>query len=369
MTITLAQGLAVRTPDQALAEVEAGLAAANVDATGLSPFSVTAQLPAQVALARSREDEIRATALRVFAGDFSNVPDEWVDAFANAQWGADFKRIEATKARYLWPVTSAAGTITIPAYQAIADGGTSLFENVSEIKVTAGAPQLVEFRARTAGTDGNVSPGAVAGFQVGAAGLGITSPAGSRIVAGAPRETSAAMLKRGRARVPNLSTAGNAVGFDAWVREVAPSVTKWAVDDTNPNGPGSTDLYAANAAGGATVDELAALDAFFQPRRGKGTGPLRTLAAPEQTLAFGLVLRSKSSATATANAANSALQALQAALPLGGSDSSVLFLDSIRVPLLAILGVYEATFSGIAEETPITPLANVVFAATLQVKP
>lgn len=365
--ITLAAALTTNTDAENLALLQADLAAAGVDAAGASPFSASVQLPAQVARGRTVAQEIRATVVRAGLGDFAaDVPDEWVDNWAFAWWGVT--RVPATKARFLWPVTSASGTIAIPARRAVADGITSLFENVGAINVTAGKPQLVEFEARTPGTDGNVAPGAVTGFQIGAAGLGITSPAGSMIAGGAPRETSTGLVRRGRARLPSRSTAGNAVGFDAWVREVAPSVNRWAVDDTNPNGPGSTDLIAANGAGPATADELAALAAFFGPRRGKGTGPLRVLAAPEQTVAFGLLMRVRGNAGAAAQASQ-ALQALEATIDLGGSSSSVLQLDTIREPLLAIPGVYQLLFSGIAETTPITTFAVLSFIATISVAP
>ena len=367
--ITLAQALATNTDDENLAAFIAALNALGTDVAGFSPYSVSAGLPSVVARGRTREQSIRATVVRAGLGDFANaVPDEWVDILARAWWSVE--RIPATKARHLWPLTaSAAGAIgPVAAGGLIADGGTSLFQNVAAVSLAAGETRLFEFEARTPGTAGNIAPGAVAGFQVGKAGLSIASPAGSLLFAGRPKETNAELVRKGRARFPSMSVAGNALAFDLWIPTAAPSVTRWAVDDTNPNGPGSTDIYHANAAGPATLPELALLNAYLLPKRGKGTGPLRNLPAPEQTLSFGLVIRA-TSVTGVAIAAAAALQNLEATIPLGGGPASVLQLDTLREPLLAIPSVYQLLFAGIGETTQITARAVLELAATIEVIP
>lgn len=367
--ITLAEALATKTDDENIAVVEADVASAGVDATGMSPFSVTVAMPAVFARSRTVEQSIRATLVRAGLGDYADdIPEAWVDQFALASW--NLTRIPATKARFLWPVTVAvgAGAVTSAARTLIADGATCLFENVAAVNIAAGTTALVEFEARTAGTDGNILPGAVAGFQVGKAGLSIASPAGSMISAGRPKEANSELVKRGRAKFPASSIAGNAAAFDLWVPTAVPTLTRWGIDDTNPNGPGTTDVYAANAAGPATVDELAALLAYLVPRRGKGTGAIGVVAAPAKTLAFGVKMRVTGNSAAATQAA-AAILALQAALPLGGGPGRVFYLDSIRDVLLAIAGVYELTFTGIAEETPLTLFEVVTLVATITVVP
>jgi hypothetical protein len=367
--ISLAQALATKTDDANLADLLAALAAKGVDVAGFSPLSVSANLPALVAQGRTSEQEIRATVTKAGLGDYwEEVPEAWCDHYAKAAWG--ISKVAATKARYLWPITAApgAGTITAAARTLLADGITSLFENVAAVTVPAGTTVLAEFEARTAGTDGNVLPGAVTGFQVGKPGLSIASPAGSLIVAGRPKETNTQLVARGRARFPAISYAGNTAAYTRWIVEAAPTVTRWAVDDTNPNGPGSTDVFAANAAGPATLTELAALDAYFQPRRGKGTGPLRFFAAPAKTLVFGLVMHVSGNTGAAAQAA-AVIQSLNATIPLGGSDNRILYLDTVREPLLGIAGVYQLEFSGLAEETPLGNFEVVTFTPTIQVVP
>jgi hypothetical protein len=363
---SLAAALAVKTDDQNITEIAAAVAAAGVDSTGMSPFSVSVAMPAVFARSRTVEQSIRATLVRAGLGDYAaDIPDAWVDQFAKSSW--DLDRLPATKARFLWPVT-ATGAVTSGARTLIADGGTSLFENVAAVNIGAGATALVEFEARTAGTDGNVAVGAVTGFQVGKAGLSISSPAGSMIVAGRPKESSVDLWKRGRAKLPASSIAGNSAAFDLWIPTAAPTVNRWAVDDTNPDGPGTTRIYVANAAGPATVDELAALLAYLTPRRGKGTGAIGASAAPAKTLSFGCVMHvSNNAAAATQGAA--ALQALSAVLPLGGGPKRRFYLDSARDVLLAVPGVYELTFSGIAEETKLDLFEVITLNATLSVVP
>jgi len=366
---SLAAALSVKTDDQNITETAAAVAAAGVDSTGMSPVSVSVAMPAVFARSRTVEQSIRATLVRAGLGDYAaDIPDAWVDQFAKASW--DLDRLPATKARFLWPVSAAAGggSVTSGARTLIADGGTSLFENVAAVNIAAGATALVEFEARTAGTDGNVAAGAVTGFQVGKAGLSISSPVGSMVVAGRPKETNVDLWKRGRAKLPASSIAGNSAAFDLWIPSAAPTINRWAVDDTNPDGPGTTRIYAANAAGPATVDELAALLAYLTPRRGKGTGAIGVSAAPAKTLSFGCVMHvSNNAAAATQGAA--ALQALSAALPLGGGPKRRFYLDSARDVLLAVPGVYELTFSGIAEETKLDLFEVITLNATLSVVP
>ncbi len=365
--ITLAQALASQTADQNLTALLADLQARGVDVAGFSPLSVSANLPALVAQGRTSEQQLRVLVTMAGLGDYwAQVPEAWCDHFARAAWSVT--RIPASKARFLWPVTAAlgAGTITAAAGTLLADGVTCLFTNSTSLVVPAGATIPAEFEATTAGTDGNVQPGAVTGFQQGKPGLSITSPAGSLLTAGRPKETNVELVKRGRARFPAISYAGNSAAFDKWIPEAAPSVTRWAVEDEST--AGATNVYAANAAGPATSPELAALVAFFAPRRGKGTGPLTFLAAPAKTLAFGLVLHVLGNTGAAAQA-SSALQATQAALPLGGSQNRILYLDSLREPLLAIPGVYQVVFSGIAEKTALGNYEVVTLNPTIQVKP
>lgn len=367
--ITLAQALSQKTKEQLLTELLAALAADGVDVTGFAPTSVSANLPAEVAAARAEEQALRVTVTKAGLGDYwAEVPEAWCDAIARAWWRVT--RIAATKARFLWPVTAAAGAglIDCPARELSADGATSLFDNVASFRISGGETKLIEFEARTAGTDGNVQAGAVTGFQVGKAGLSISSPAGSLIAAGRPKETNTELVRRGRARFPTESVAGNTKAYDAWIPEAAPTVTRWAVDDANPNGPGSTDVYAANAAGPATLSELAALTAYFAPRRAKGTGPLRFLAAPALTLTFGVRLRATVD-TGVAVQAASALTALEASLGLGGSENKILYLDTLREPLLAIAGVYQVIFDGVDETTMLASYQVVDFNVTIEVIP
>lgn len=365
--ITLEAALVSKSEDENLAELLADMSDRGADVAGFSPASASATLPALVAQGRTSEQQIRVTVVKAGLGDYwAEVPDAWCDHYARAAWG--ITRVPASKARYLWPVTAAAGagTVNASARELLADGVTSLFENVASISVPAGTTQLVEFEARTAGTNGNVLPGQVTGFQKGKAGLSIASPAGSLITGGRPKETNAELVSRGRGRFPAISYAGNSAAFDKWIPEAVPSVTRWAVEDESTQG--ETNVYAANAAGPATSDELTALAAFFGPRRGKGTGPLSFYAAPALTLAFDLVLHVDGNTGAAAQVA-SVIQSLNGGIPLGGSKNKVLYLDTIREPLLAIAGAYQAEFSGIEEETALGAYQVVTLNPTVQVKP
>lgn len=363
-----------RTP-QTAAEVQQGLladlAAAGVDAAGFSPFSVTDALPGVVAKALAHQTSLRADIARLsFLELLINAPgaDAWTDHIVYAWFG--IRRIPATKAKWLFRVAAvpAVGTVTAPPRTLIAEAGVVLFENTTEITISGGQGFLKEFECRVAGTAGNILPHAVTGFKVGLAGLLTTNFAGGMLYAGRDQERNADYIARGRAKFAARARGGSRAAYLVWVHEafdvgglVSP-ITKIGVDDTNPNGPGSTDIYLANAAGPATPTEVGVVDEYLQAFRGLGTGPLRVLPAPAKTAAIAGVLYS-TSATALAEA-GAKWQALAADLPLGGGPKGVLYLDAIRGAVLGpdgVAGVYKFDVSSPAGDTRLSTFDVVTF--------
>lgn len=372
--ITVEQGLSTETETALLQGLLSDLAAAGVDAAGFSPFSVTAALPALVAKALAYHQVLRADVLRlsflellVKAG-----ADEWIDKVVKAWFGID--RIAATKARGLFKVTAAGGlgTVTCGARSQIAEAGAVQFDNLAEFTISGGQSLYREFECRTAGALGNVLPGAVTGFKVGKAGLTVANETGWLVQPGRDKERNADYAARGRARFATLAPGGARAAYLYWVPKafeaaaLPTSVTKIGVDDTNPNGPGSTDLYLANAAGGATPTEIATVNAFLQERRGLGTGPLRVLAAPEVTIPISGTLYS-TSASAVADAI-AKLEALRADLELGGGPKHKLYLDAIRGAVLGpdgVPGVYKFDVGSPTGDTNLSAFEVVSFTYAL----
>lgn len=379
--ITVAEATTAKTATVAEQEILADLEAAGVDAAGFSPFSVTSALPGVHAKAIAHQSAIRADVARAsFLELLLATPgaDAWVEKVCRAWYQVD--RLPATKAQWLFRVSasSAVGSVVRPPRSLVAEAGGVLFENIAELQISGGQRVLVLFEARAAGTSGNVLPGAVTGFRVAPAGLSVTNATPGRLLyAGRAAETNTGLVARGRARFAAKSYGGARSAYLVWVAEafeaagMTSTITKIGVDDENPNGPGSTDLYLANAAGPATVDELALVDAFLQPRRGLGTGPLRVLAAPAKTIAIAGTLFSSSPSSLVE--ADIKWVELAADLPLGGGPKGILYLDSIRGAVLGpdgVPGVYKFNVLAPTGDTKLSTFDVVTFdtsAVSLQV--
>lgn len=366
--ITLEQATTAQTEAEIEQALLADMASNGVDAAGFSPFAVARVMPALDARALAYEQQLRVRlAGAAFLDLAAKYGDEWVDRIVGAWFTTT--RVAATKTRWMFRLTAAlgAGTITAGARELVADAGRGVyFDNMTSISIPAGTSALVEFECRTAGIAGNVLAGAVTGFQIGKSGLSVTNPAGGITYAGRDKERNVDYIARGRAKFASNSVGGARAAYLVWIVEafekasLPVSVTKVGVDDANPSGPGSTDIYLANATGPATVDELAVVDAYLQPRRGLGTGRLRVLAAPLLTIPVVATLYVDSNADAVADS-QAALNALKADFPLGGAPHGYLFTDAIKGALLGPDGV-----RGVYKVDLITPGADVPLSSPYQ---
>lgn len=378
--ITLAQATTAQTEAQVLAALLADMAGAEVDAAGFSPFSVASVLPSLDARALAWEQELRVRIAKAGFLDLAQkVGDDWVDAIVRAWFGID--RLPATKTRWLFTLTAAqgAGTITANARELVADaGGGVYFDNMSNISIAAGTSKLVEFECRTAGNVGNVLPGAVQAFQIGRSGLSVVNESGKVTYAGRNKERNVDYVSRGRARFAARAVGGSRAAYLVWVVEAFEEAglvctipaSRTGIDDTNPNGPGSTDVYLANEAGPATEDERALVDAYLQARRAQGTGPLRVFAAPALTVGISATLYVDGNENALDDA-EAALDELEASFPLGGGIHGTLYTDSIEGALLGpdgVDGVYKVDLASPPADVPLTsPFQVIQFTYDLEV--
>lgn len=352
--ISVSDAITARTEAEVQGELDDDLVARGVDAAGLSPYSVTEALPRVVAKGLSYESAVRADVARAgFLELLAATPgaDAWVDKIVRAWY--EQTRLPATKAKWLFRVTasSAVGSITAPARTLLAEAGGVLFENSAEVSISGGQRRLCEFEARVAGAASNILAGAVTGFRVGLAGLSVSNVGGSGaalLFAGRDAESNVNYIARGRARFAAKAPGGARAIYLVWVHEaftaagLDSSITKIGPDDANPNGPGSTDIYLANATGPATPTEISLVNTYLQERRGLGTGPLRVLAAPARVVAIAGTLHSTSATALTEALAK--WTALARDIPLGGGPRGILYLDAIRGAVLGpdgVPGVYK----------------------------
>jgi uncharacterized phage protein gp47/JayE len=198
------------------------------------------------------------------------------------------------------------------------------YSNVAGASVTAAATTIVNFVAEVAGAAGNV-PAQTMQLTTPLAGVTAIFDGGF-ITAGADEESDPAARERARTKWATLRTEKIRAGITNLVRTAAPSVTGHSIDDENPRGPGTLDVYLAgdNATAGSgdvTLVQTALDGALF----GTGTDEPAGLAIAAPTLALDLdatVYVRGVTEEAALTALTAAWQAFLVTVPVGGFDLS-----------------------------------------------
>jgi len=170
---------------------------------------------------------------------------------------------------------------------------------------------------------------------------------------GAEAEDDAALTARCQARWGALAWAGPSLAYEAWAREADAAVTKVYVDDTNPDGPGTSRVYFAGTAGGVAS---AAADAVIQARKPE-SAIITTQAATTDNIAFAATIYCQNTYIAAAKLSiYAALRAIQTDLPIGdGAGAGAwyrsklieIFMDATGVVRVDIATV---TLAGVASD-------------------
>lgn len=251
------------------------------------------------------------------------------------------------------------------------------FVNNEAFHVDASGYADVQFVCESSGSQGNVAPSGTWEIITSLPGYGATNPVvgGTGVsvtVAGADAESSASVVTRCRNKWSTLGRGGNAAAVAYRIAAADPTITRWFIDDANPNGPGSLDVYIAPATGTASGGQVTAMQAALEPQKAVGTGELRVFAAPLVTEGVTATLYtdgSNGSAQADADAAIAAMVPTQdpgsTSVGLGGT---LYVLGDIVPALMAVAGALNVTVSlpsadvvyGNADAVTFTPTITVV---------
>jgi len=304
-------------------ELTTDLAAEGVTLTGFSPTSAERGLIALDARALATEQEIRAEVTKAgLLVDVELRDEAWVD-----QKIFNFFRVARlleTKAKHIFTLTnqSATGgpyTIAPLSREAMALDGTK-FRNLTGGTLRAGVGETLqlEFEALVAGLSGNIGPGEIYKILGGTLpAVDITNISNSQTFVARRRETNREYLERALARWGTLAAGGHPAAVSFRILSGVETITKIGVRDDNPNGPGSVDVFLANASGPATTQECTAAQAVFGPYEPLGSrGLWRYLPAVARNVAVtGDIELDGSNANAIANA-EAALALLVAQWPM-----------------------------------------------------
>jgi uncharacterized phage protein gp47/JayE len=246
------------------------------------------------------------------------------------------------------------------------------FFNVGSASVTAGATTIHSFVSELPGAASNI-PAQDLTLVTPLAGVR-ASFLGSFTTAGADEEGDPQLRVRASTKWATLRVEKIAPGIVNLARNAAPSIHGISVDDENPRGAGTLDVYlaASNAtAGGADVALVqTALDgALF----GTGTDEVAGLAiaAPTQVLNLALTVYVRGiTAVQAQTALLDAWDAFLLTVPVGGFDLSpgpqnVVLPDQITDWMGAVPGVVASTVTSPATDPILVPLHTKVLKGTV----
>ena len=385
-TPTLEEALETSTAGEIRDDLLDALAIEGASLVGVPTMSAERGLVEIHARAMEREQEIRAILARagskalVMTIEDVTARDAWLDYIAIGRYGLErFKATPATH-RFVLTASAAAGPYTIAprALLAQTDNGIQ-FRNTGRltsaltavpatVRLTQGGTlDALEWEAVLPGIAGNIPAGSRLTLVTTLAGVTISNPqigssGSSVLVAGADRETSESLSLRCDARWDRTAVAQLRGALVEWIFEsfeidgLTCSITKWQIDEANPTGPGSTDVYLANPDGAATTDEIARVNPYLQARRGVGSGALRVMAADVLVVPFTARLFSLGTSTTIASDAAKSVAVLESLTDIGGK----LYGDDITKALRALSSLYhvEHSLEGITTQASINQVIS-----------
>jgi hypothetical protein len=345
-TPTYAEATTVQTATQVQTQLYADLDANGVVITGFSPTSAERGLVALDARALAYEQAIRAEVVKaVLLVDVELRDEAWIDRKIQGFFGPETTRLFETKAVHLFTLTnqSASGgpyTIKPKQLEVSANNGT-LFRNITGGVLSAGLGEelLLEFEAAVPGLEGNIAPFAIFKIQGGSLpAVDVSNPPDSLLVAARARETNREYVTRALARWGTLAAGGHPLAVEYRILTGVETITKVGVRDDNPNGPGTVDVYLANASGPATVDECNAAEAVFGPYEPLGSrGLWRYLPAIERNVTVEADIELDGENENALTDAEAALQLLAAQWPMRAGE----VLDDVLVAAILRGGAFD----------------------------
>lgn len=360
MPIPLSELQAPLTVDQARDAILAQLDAAGFPVTAWQDSGAARSfVEAQAAMAASASASIAAVAAQSF---LSSAEDDYLTALASSHY--DEARNPGVRAVLTMLLSNSSGSnITVAAEEIVlsaANGQT--FVNVAGFTINNGiSDEAHDFRSEQADSDANI-PAQELTLVTPFAGL-TAEYAGTAVTIAADEESDASLRERCRTKWGTLRVTKIRDGLTNLARAAAPAVVSVGIDDQNPRGPGTVDVYLAGenatAGSGDVATVQAAIDQAFFGQTSGNDGPL-IICYPAPTHLVDLVAAvyySGDSNTILA-AAQSAFAALVASTPIGGFDfspgpSNVILLAQILAALQAVPGVVSAqvTDPGVSGET------------------
>ena len=344
MALSLKELITPITKDQAMANALATLANLGFPTTNWADDSVPmVTLHAVTDLYA----DLRTAVYNIATGGYLDLATgPWLTLLAASQYQRD--RLGAVFAEGLATLTAAAasGPHTIVVGQlVISNASGKRFVNTTGGVLPLGGTLQLSWKAETPGADWNVGVNTVNLIVAGAiAGVSVNNPSigGSTwlTISGADEETDAQLRVRCKTRWAELAAVTGPPDLYKSLALNTPNtgVRRAYVNDSNPRGPGTVDVYVAGETGPSPPAEVTAVDAYIQPRRAISSDIL-ILPAVGVTISVVGTVYAKATLGITAADCQAAVEAYFKTLDIGGDRIAALaparlFRDQIEKPIL-----------------------------------
>jgi uncharacterized phage protein gp47/JayE len=266
-------------------------------------------------------------------GDFLDLYSD--DAYDNQRIAAVYTEITLV----LDDTTSHVGPFTIAVNQLVAqDSGGYTYRNLTGGTLANGGTLTLTFKAEQAGS-GPIPPLGL-GIPLITPLAGLPDPIVQAItVVGAEKEDDTKLQTRNRAKWATLSVHAPADAYKAWALAADPSVTRVYINNLNPRGPDTIDIYIAGATNPLPPIVATNVLAYIEPRRGIGADVAVLNAVTIDVNIVGtLYVAASYDVDHVSNAVEAALELAFDAMPVGG-DGGVVQLATLYTTIMPVPGV------------------------------
>lgn len=281
-------------------------------------------------------------------------PGDWLSLLAFSQYQVTRTPAQFAIVRLTLSCIASAGPHTITAgglWVQMPDGRRYNSTNTGNVVVPSGGSVNIDVRAENPGTAYNLGlpvgltlitslPGTSAVTSETSGGSGT-----AMMVAGANVESDTSLRNRCRTRWQTIGLQRTADAYDALARDLASGttdpVTRTRVNDTNPRGPGTVDVWIAGASGPLSTPNEALVRAYVLARKSV-TADLQVQNASSVVVNVVATIYVRGNAAAKAEAEQRVIAAINA-VAIGG----VLYRAQLLEELMGPTGVFNATLDAL----------------------
>jgi len=282
----------------------------------------------------------------------------------------DNQRVTTVNAAGLYTFTGAAIGPPHPVAigeMVVADAAGITFRNTTGGNIAAGGTLVVTIEAETAGATGNVANNTITVINTPLAGVTGNNPPIAPATTwlttqGLDAEADATLQTRNTSKWSTLSYAAPAEAYVNWALTADTDITRALVDDDNPRGAGTLDVYIARNNGAAIGADVTTVQAYIDDRRPVTADPevIAATAASQAFTATIYVTAALNNATKQAEI-ETALATYVNGLPIGGTvlpggTAGYMLFTEVTQAISQVVGVENITWA--------VPLADVAIAAT-----